>query len=605
MESRRDLRIPKSLKSSKETEAEKAIREMKEFCPEEDGRAQNVLVVYATEYGFSKEVARKVAEELAERMPNVAPRIINAVHSSFIDLSKEQVCLLCCSTTGDGVIPTDAKEFYDLMNTGQDCSAPHLKFSVCALGDRGYPHFCRGGQLFLSVLESYTGCKPFVEMKEIDQEDWEEIEEWVDKVAGQVESMSLEESDSDYLEEAIKEGLHDSGDSNYSLANPLHSPLQRKRPLTKVESREDKETVHFDFDLSGSGLKYTCGDALGIIASNCPDEVNALIEALKCDPQTLAKAPGSDLYLPFEEIALKSLDLKTVKPDFVAAVLGAITSEDDRAYATKVFGESTLSGDVHHLKANPAFHSFASARFMVDVLNSFPSAKISPKIVVEHARALIPRFYSISSSPNRDEHVVSIAAAVVRYELFGVPRSGVATTYLADRVQERDLVKLYIQKNNNFRLPADDEKPIIMIGAGTGVAPYIAFLQDREIRRATGESVLFFGCRHEDKDFLYKNELQGWAEEGIVELYTAFSRDTEKKVYIQHRMEEHGDRVWKLICSGAHLYVCGDANQMAKDVHEALRRIISTGAGISDKEADAYLEDLERKGRYQRDVWLS
>mmetsp|Transcript_952 Transcript_952/g.2413 ORF Transcript_952/g.2413 Transcript_952/m.2413 type:complete len:145 (+) Transcript_952:1952-2386(+) len=144
-----------------------------------------------------------------------------------------------------------------------------------------------------------------------------------------------------------------------------------------------------------------------------------------------------------------------------------------------------------------------------------------------------------------------------------------------------------------------------MMGAGTGVAPYVAFLQDREIRRATGEAVLFFGCRHEDKDFLYKTELERWADEGSVELYTAFSRDTEKKVYIQHRMEEHSDRVWKLIDSGAHLYVCGDANQMAGDVHKALRRIISNGAAISDEEAGAYLEDLEKKSRYQRDVWLS
>mmetsp|Transcript_950 Transcript_950/g.2403 ORF Transcript_950/g.2403 Transcript_950/m.2403 type:complete len:600 (+) Transcript_950:365-2164(+) len=572
LDARRDLKATKSFTISKETEAEKAIREMKEFCPEEDGRTQSVLVMYATEYGFSKEVARKVAEVLAERMPDVAPRIINATHYSFIDLSKEQVCLLCCSTTGDGVIPTDSKEFYDAMSTGLDGSAPNLKFSVCALGDRGYPHFCRGGQLFQSVLESYTGSKPFVEMKEIDQEDWEEIDEWVEQVAGEVETMSLEECDSDYLEEAIKEGLHDSGDANYSLANPLHAPLKSKRPLTRVESGEDKETIHIEFDLSGSGLKYTCGDALGIIASNCPDEVNALIEALKCDPQTLVKAPGNDLYLPFEELALKYLDLKAVKPDFVAAVLGAITSEDDRAHAKEIFGESTVSGDVHHLKANPAFHSFASSRFMVDVLNSFPSAKVTAKTVVEHARALIPRFYSISSSPIRDENVVSIAAAVVRYELFGVPRSGVATTYLADRVDELDLVKLYIQKNNSFRLPTDDEKPIIMMGAGTGVAPYVAFLQDREIRRATGEAVLFFGCRHEDKDFLYKTELERWADEGSVELYTAFSRDTEKKVYIQHRMEEHSDRVWKLIDSGAHLYVCGDANQMAGDVHKALRR---------------------------------
>mmetsp|Transcript_6969 Transcript_6969/g.21204 ORF Transcript_6969/g.21204 Transcript_6969/m.21204 type:complete len:632 (+) Transcript_6969:192-2087(+) len=588
-----------------ESEADKTVRELTEFC-EGDERTERALILYGTEYGFSKEVAKKTAEALSERFPLLSPRVLNMLHHEMLDLSKEQLCLVCCSTTGDGVVPTEAKPFHEALQGVTAGVLGNLPFSVLALGDQGYPHFCRGGVLFNTAFESATGSAPFVPMKEIDQEEWDDINDWIQDVSDKIEEMSLVSDDSpDYLVERIRTEFSEGRGSTYNMSKPLHAELKDKRLLTKVEKDGDKETVHVEFDLAESGMTYRSGDALAVVAKNSPDEVDAILLALGASGAELVKLPGSDDTITLSAALTSHIDLKTIKPDLVVAVLAAAQSEEDQQMAKKMLGTDAMTMDAHQLKLSREFQSFVSQRFIIDVLECFPSARIGSEALLNNSRALIPRFYSISSSPMRDERTVSITAAVVRYDMLNKPRKGVATTYLADRVEVGESAPIYVQKNNNFRLPADDERAIVMIGAGTGVAPYIAFLQDRDIQRSSGQNLLFFGCRHEEKDFLYREELQQWEVESHLELFTAFSRDTKEKVYVQNRLEEQAARIWALMNDSAHIYVCGDATHMATDVHDALLRIIEKEGGLDRQGASDFMQKLEFESRYQRDVWIS
>ena len=236
-------------------------------------------------------------------------------------------------------------------------------------------------------------------------------------------------------------------------------------------------------------------------------------------------------------------------------------------------------------------------------MKEFSSIKVEIEEFLVTLGQLLPRYYSISSSPSIDSRRVSITVAVVRYELYGRGRVGVCSTYLADRIKIGDKIPIFVHTNSNFRLPSNPATPILMVGPGTGLAPFRAMLQERSLLKTTGEHVLYFGCRHSKRDFLYKEELEQLVSEGRVTLHTAFSREQKEKVYVQQRVRESAAQVWQVIITGGHIYICGDAKNMAGDVHSALIDVVSQYGNFSEEEAIKYLKQLENEKRYQRDIW--
>eukprot|EP00184_Porphyridium_aerugineum_P005086 CAMPEP_0184696408 /NCGR_PEP_ID=MMETSP0313-20130426/3719_1 /TAXON_ID=2792 /ORGANISM="Porphyridium aerugineum, Strain SAG 1380-2" /LENGTH=824 /DNA_ID=CAMNT_0027155035 /DNA_START=218 /DNA_END=2692 /DNA_ORIENTATION=- len=760
---------------AKSSRADRVRKEMLEYAEPQISSSPSsiirMLILYGTEYGFSKEVARKLAETIQDKlgnsdqndgMPVVVPRVLSMAHCRLIDLAKESYVFMCCSTTGDGVVPNDAREMQDLLSLGvkeeeeeeeegnsdtnievneinegekspisgglekkhtaeqlhqlMDKNNAHelfknfgkdTKFGVIALGDRGYPHFCRGGLIFERLLKIHTGQEPIEPAACIDQEDWTSIDAWIDTVLGKIKqdietntaALAIDpQVDEDYLLENIKSldgsrlgmatgssaaaGMDVIGELHpdaivYSKERPLAATVVVREPLTKIVEKDDKETIHVEFDIESRNMDYVCGDAVGVVASNCPDIVNDVLIALAANANDTINIRGEEVRV--DDALSHYLDLKNLKPEILQYISTLVRSEDDKAKLQEL-----LAGADSHSKSQKVIEYLAPREFS-DLLNDFPSAAFPLSGLARNLKPLLPRYYSIASAPRPKNggltsqdlpKRLAITVSVLRYESLGKGRKGVATTFLADRVAvaskdhnlQRSLsthgktptVKIFISRNHDFRLPASENVPIIMIGPGTGVAPFRGFLQQRmgeakltahndddenEITPTTttsnvngvangggnglkangaysngsminGGSIthdlsrnwLFFGCRHERRDFLYADELKYYVKHGGLELRTAFSRDTADghKVYVQHRLIEEGKTIWQLVDGQhAHIYVCGDAGKMANDVHNALLQIFQEQGNMKHSEAEKYIHKLEKSHRYQRDVWAS
>ncbi|GJD07909.1 NADPH oxidoreductase A [Galdieria sulphuraria] len=542
---------------------------------------KRVIVAYGTEYGFSREVAKKIAERLSQHFgtDSISVRLLNLLHWEIVDWKREELTLVACSTTGDGVLPNEAKDFYDgLKEKFEEGELQNLNFAVLALGDRGYPHFCRAGKLIEETLKNITGKESIVARGEVDQEDWPVIEDWIDNVIGCLDNKDLltVTTSADYLEEALdmKFGTNDVNgyvgstfpDAGHSKENPFLAKVLERRLLTKYELSDDKEVLHIELDLSNSGIQYTPGDALAVLPTNCPKQVERLLVALGATgEEELSSSDNSPISL--KNILTYNLDIKNVKPELLMFLRQCAYSDND----LKVLDELLDVEKGGLSKKNEVLRGYLASREVYDVLAEFSSASVDLQKFVQHLRPLSPRYYSISSSSLVDSNRVSITVAVVRYELLGLDRVGVATTYLADRVDIGNRIPVFLSKNDNFRLPSNGSTPIIMIGPGTVRVETYYFL-------AVGTRTVIF----------------------------SFSRDQPKKIYVQDVMLEQSAFLWSLLEQGAHVYVCGDGTRMANDVHEAWLRIISSHRpGCSREDALEFMEALERNSRYQRDVWIT
>ncbi|KAA8497838.1 NADPH oxidoreductase A [Porphyridium purpureum] len=675
---------------------QRVLKEALEFCPHDYSDThgegtRRVLVLYGTEYGFSKEVARKIAETLAERVADCAPRVLSTAFFNVLEPARENVIVMACSTTGDGVVPNDARDLHEAMSAGVEeeviampseaaekmaddtqSAAPRCdkhqanplfkgmseqnKFAVIALGDRAYAHYCRGGLVFERLFRAHTSSSPLVSTGMINQEDWSAIDAWIDSLvcALDKEPVLRQGDDDDYLLSSVLE-LDSSSTAktsvsksafandnpaelavNYTRSRPYIAAVAERRMLTKVLEHGDKETVHIEFDLGNSGLDYRCGDAVGVLPANCPDIVTDLLVELAANSHdTIQMRNGEEMSV--QEALTFHFDLKNLKPDLLLFIRTRVNSTQ------RALLDDLLDGADPHGKSEKVL-SYLHEREIGDVLADFSSANLQLGDLVPYLKPLLPRYYSISSAPRAAlDHSAAIptqlparlaaTVAVLKYETLGRQRKGVATTFLADRVQVGGKVPIFVSRNMDFRLPASPSVPVIMIGPGTGVAPFRAFLQERlgpaplapqgksvfgaygsengasESSSATiqASNWLFFGCRHEARDFLYADELLAYERSGGLRLVTAFSRDqADRKVYVQDRLKEHGLALWKEIDTGrAHVYVCGDAGKMAADVHTALLDIFKQHGEMSQVGAEMYMAGLEKEHRYQRDVWAS
>ena len=375
-----------------------------------------------------------------------------------------------------------------------------------------------------------------------------------------------------------------SASSVYSRKNPFPAHLAARRSLTGSDS--GKETLHFEVSLSGSDLSYEVGDSLGIFPANDTAEVDAVLSAAGFTGEESVESAGTNL----REVLTHQVTLREPSRQLLAAILEKCPSAAELSELTDPEAKSVMD-------------DWVDGREVVDILESYPQARFTPDELVKVLRKLQPRLYSIASSPKAHPKAVHLTVAVVRYELHGRRRQGVCSTYLADRVETR-LMPVFIHSAKHFRPPEDPAVPVIMVGPGTGIAPFRAFLQEREAIGATGPTWLFFGDRNRTTDFLYEEEINAWLERGVLHrLDTAFSRDQAEKVYVQHRMLENGAEIWRWLAQGAYFYVCGDAARMAKDVDDALHRIVKVEGGNTDEEAAAFVGELKKAKRYRKDVY--
>ncbi len=370
--------------------------------------------------------------------------------------------------------------------------------------------------------------------------------------------------------------------AGYSRDNPVAATFLKRTRLNKPGS--NKETWHIDIDLEGCALNYAVGDSFGIAPTNDPALVDAVIRALGAP----ANFPIGGRTL--REVLLDGVSLSPA-PDMLFQLFSYLTGGDRRLKAKALAGGEDPDGD-------------AATLDVLAAIEKFPGIRPDPEAFIEALEPLQPRLYSIASSPKVERNLVSLTVDAVRYDIKGRRRLGVASTFVAERLKPGDRLKVYVQKAHAFGLPADPAAPIIMVGPGTGVAPFRAFLHERMATRAPGRNWLFFGHQRSDYDFFYADEFAGMKQKGVLtRLSLAWSRDTEEKFYVQDRMRQSGRDVWAWLADGAHVYVCGDAQRMAKDVERALVEIVAQHGVRTTDEAVAFVADLKRKGRYQQDVY--
>lgn len=381
--------------------------------------------------------------------------------------------------------------------------------------------------------------------------------------------------------------LEGRGSASYSRDNPFPAPLVANTQLNKPGSAKD--TRYIAVDITGSGLKYESGDSLGIWPENCFEHVDAILRLLDFSGAELITTRDSKV-MPLRQAMVSEFDVASPSPEVLDLLKRCATDKDDVALLDKLLDDQPVEGLVDH-------------PHLIDIFARFPSARPSAQDLASALRRMRPRLYSISSSPKAYPNEVHLTVGIVRYEMDGRTRKGVASTYLADRLLPRQPVRVFVNPSHGFKTPRDPDAGMIMVGPGTGIAPFRAFLQERAAIGAKGKNWLFFGDQRGSTDFLYQDELEHWHSSGLLtRLDTAFSRDSDAKVYVQHRMLEQAGELWAWLQAGAGFYICGDAKRMAIDVDRALHAVIEKHTG-SAAAAKAFVAEMSKSGRYQRDVY--
>ncbi len=535
---------------------------------------RKLTVLYGSESGNSEKLAAVIAKT-AEKA-GFKPTVSSMGDAKPASLAKAENLLVVVSTWGEGDPPDNALAYYEDFMSDAMPKLAGVRYSVCGLGDTSYEHFCKMGKDFDTRLAA-LGAERVHDRADCDVDYQTTFDVWL---GAALKAFPGLETPSIAIPAATISGDGDHG--AYDKNHPYLSEILEKVVLNGTGS--SKEVLHVELSLEGSGLSYEPGDALGI----CPVNRASVVEEVLAATGLSANSKVGDTTLAD---ALKyDFDITTLQPAIV-----------DKYNA--VAGDATLQKLLDE-EGRATLKSWVEGRQLIDLLEAYPCKHWTAESFTGILRKLAPRLYSISSSLKKHEDQVHLTVAAVRYQSHGRQRSGVCSCFIADDVEVGDQVRIYFHQNNNFRLPENDETPVLMIGPGTGIAPFRAFIEERAARDAKGKNWLFFGDQHFSYDFLYQLEWLDYLESGVLtELSLAFSRDQREKIYVQHRLLERGAEVYQWMESGAHIYVCGDASRMAKDVQQALIDIIATHGGRSPEEAKAYLETLRKAKRYQRDVY--
>ncbi|MFM4808019.1 assimilatory sulfite reductase (NADPH) flavoprotein subunit [Aeromonas hydrophila] len=534
----------------------------------------NLTILYGSQTGNAKGVASAIKAQAEAR--GLPVTLTSMADYKPKQLKKETHLLVVVSTYGEGEPPESAVDLFEQLKKGKVGKLEGLKFAVLGLGDSSYEFFCQTGKDFDSLLTK-AGADRVHELASLDVDYQDAAKAWGEQALNAIAATLSAGPAGSNVASAVQQAV---GHSQYSKENPFPARLSVNQKITGRDSTKDIR--HIEISLEESGIRYQPGDALGIWFDNDPELVSEVL-ALAGLSGDEATARGS-----LREVLSRELELTRLHGGFItslAEISGNAALKD-------------LAGDKAQVNA-----LVASAQ-VVDVLKRFPTA-LTAEQLLGLLRPLTPRLYSIASSQSEVEEEVHLTVGVVRYpQEDGTVRSGAASSYLADRLAEDAEVRVFVEHNDNFRLPPNPDTPVIMVGPGTGIAPFRAFLQEREAQGAEGNNWLFFGNPHFTQDFLYQVEWQRYVKSGLLnKISLAFSRDQAEKVYVQHRLREAGQELYQWLEAGAHFYVCGDANQMAKDVQEALLEVIAEHGHKSREEAEEYLSELRRAKRYQRDVY--
>lgn len=544
---------------------------------------QTLLVLFGSESGNAEGLADD-AKKLAIKA-GMKAKLVDMADISPAELALESNVLVVVSTWGEGAPPERATEFYNGLMSIDAPKLGGVNFGVLGLGDTSYDQFCKMGKDIDRRLEELGGNRAIDRIDcDVDYED--AAGKWIND-ALDIFGKSPNQSADVVIE------VNDQPSSNtvpavtYGKKNPFPAELTNRVVLNGTGS--SKETLHLELSLEGSGMSYLPGDSLAVLPVNCDEVVSDIIKASGLtNEQVVTNKQGN------------SVDLHS-----------HIMNECDATVLSKVFIQkyNELSPNEELTKLllpenKSTLQEFVWGREILDLLLEYPISDLSPENLIGLLRRLPPRLYSIASSLKASPDEVHLTVAAVRYYAHQRNRKGVCSTFLADRINVGGKIPVYVQPNKHFKLPQSSDTPMIMVGPGTGVAPFRSFMQDRQATGAQGKNWLFYGDQHFSYDFLYQLEWQDYFKDGVLsKIDTAFSRDTPEKVYVQHRMIEKSKEIYQWLEEGAHFYVCGDASRMANDVHSALQTILTKEGSMSEDNANEYLDKLKKEKRYQRDVY--
>jgi sulfite reductase (NADPH) flavoprotein alpha-component len=549
---------------------------------------ESITVLYGSKSGNSKKVAKNLHDKLIARGFTAVLQDMNAYQGNRL---KDEKCLLVVvSTHGEGDPPPAAEDLHAFINNRKAPALPNTRFAVLALGDKSYASYCQTGRDFDNRLGALKATR-LLDRFEADVDYEETAEAWIEAVINKVqESIGA----SNQLQPAGNGVTHVNGNGQlkeatviYNRKNPFRATVLENIQLNGRGSA--KQTYHLELSLEGSGLQYQPGDTLGVWVENHSSLVEGLLAFKKFNPETRIQIKDTDITL--FEFLQKQAELTTVSGSFLSAYTAFV---DDPAQAHQL---NSILAD------KQALSSFLYGKDIWDLLQEFPST-LNEDQFAAILLPLQPRLYSISSSLEAHPEEVHLTVGRVVYSNNNREHRGVASNFIADVLQPGQEVLVFIDTNESFRLPENQDTPIIMVGPGTGIAPFRAFVEHRAETGSSGKSWLFFGDQHFTTDFLYQTEWQRFLKQGqLTQMNAAFSRDTDKKIYVQHRMQQHAGELYQWLQEGAHFYVCGDAKRMAKDVKQTLIQIVQEQGKLDTEAAQEYVKQLVKTGRYQEDTY--
>ena len=543
--------------------------------------APTLTILYGSQTGNAKGVAKNLAAQATAEGLTVELKSMGEIKPKAIKNITH--LLIVASTNGEGEAPDDAIALHEFLASKKAPKLDHLKYSVLALGDTSYEFYCQTGKDFDLNLEK-LGAKRIAPRIDCDVDYEADAKTWSDAVIKQTKELLGSDTTTNNV---VALSNDSTAEDIYTKQNPYSAELLVSQKITGRDSAKDVR--HIEIDLGESGLTYQAGDALGVWFNNSTSLVDELITELGFDDKELIIV--ADQSMSIAEALKTTFEITQTSIQFI------------EFWAIKSQAISLLN----LLEDKAALREYAANHQVVDVVKSAPLAnetKVGAQDFIEALRKITPRLYSIASSQSEVEEEVHLTVGLVQYQAGDASRQGGASGFLAHGIDEGGEVKVFVEHNDNFRLPTSSETPVIMIGPGTGVAPFRAFMQEREATEASGDNWLFFGDQTFTQDFLYQVEWQGYLKSGLLtKIDLAFSRDQAEKIYVQDRLLENADDIFAWLERGAHIYVCGDMSRMAKDVEAALLSIIATKGQISEEQATEYLKDLRNAKRYQKDVY--
>ncbi|WP_339179029.1 assimilatory sulfite reductase (NADPH) flavoprotein subunit [Oceanobacillus sp. FSL W7-1293] len=541
-----------------------------------------VTVLFGSQTGNCQGLATEVSGKLKEKGMKVT--LASMADFKPNKLKNLQNLLVVISTQGEGDPPDTALQFHEFLHGRRAPKLEDLNYSVLALGDSSYDLFCETGRQFDERLAELGGNR-IIDRVDCDLDYDEAAEEWLENVLNKL-SESQETVQAPTIAEAA--AAVETQASAFSRTNPFEAEIFESLNINGRGS--NKETYHMELSLEGSNLEYEPGDSIGIYPENDPVIVEELIKETGWTPDELIPVNKKGDEVPLQEALQKNYEITVLTKPLL-----------------KKIAEFTQIPELQQLLEQgneEAVTEYIYGRDLLDLIRDYQIKDLPAKEFIALLRKMPPRLYSVASSYKANPEEVHLTVGAVRYQTYGRERSGVCSVQCADRKEPGQTLSVYVHKNPNFKLPADPDKPIIMVGPGTGIAPFRSFVEEREIMEAKGKSWLFFGDQHFVTDFLYQTDWQRWLKSGILsKVDVAFSRDKAEKVYVQHRMLEQSKELYEWLKEGAVVYVCGDEKNMASDVHDTLVTILEREGNLSTEDAQHYLMEMQQEKRYQRDVY--